>query len=119
MDRPPSARDNNGPASMVEREGRARGGTARGGKVRFGDSTALQLTPLHRREMYQFRRVFLPCADFLRFVPTHPSPGNYNINRNNSSSQQQSVRSVAAIPMACWDFSVCDMFWDEMGGGLT
>ena len=40
MDRAPPARDNNGPASTVDREGRARGETAGGGKVRFGDSAA-------------------------------------------------------------------------------
>ena len=38
MDRAPPARDSNGPASMVEREGRARGETASGGKVRLGDN---------------------------------------------------------------------------------
>ena len=40
MDRAPLARDNNGPASMVGREGKARDGTASDGKVRLGDSSA-------------------------------------------------------------------------------
>ena len=41
IDRAPPARDSNGPASTVEQEDRARGGTASGGNVRFGDSAAL------------------------------------------------------------------------------
>ena len=47
MDRAPPTRDNNGPVKTVEGGCRARGGTASGGKVRFGDSEALQLAPLH------------------------------------------------------------------------
>ena len=43
MDRAPPAQDSNGPAVMVEREGRGIGGTAKdesasGGKVRLGDN---------------------------------------------------------------------------------
>ena len=43
MDQAPPARDCNGPASMAERESRARSetagdGTASGGKVRLGDN---------------------------------------------------------------------------------
>ena len=41
IDRALPARDNNRPASKVEREGRARGRTASGGKVQFSDSTDL------------------------------------------------------------------------------
>ena len=36
MDRAPPARENSGPGSMVEREGRARGGTASGGTASGG-----------------------------------------------------------------------------------
>ena len=68
MDRAPPARDGNGPASMAEREGRARGetasdGTASGGKVRLGDNPSPQLGPLHRGPGYESRRVFLFCPD--------------------------------------------------------
>ena len=64
IDRAPSARDNNGPASMAERESRARsetasGGTASGGKVRLGDSPSRQLGPLQRGPGYESRLVFL------------------------------------------------------------
>ena len=74
MDRAPPVRDNTGPASTVEREGRARGGTASGGKVRFGDSEALQLGFVHRGLEHKSRRIFFSCPD-LRSVPIHPSPG--------------------------------------------
>ena len=36
MDQVPPTLDNNGPASMVEREGRARGGTGSGGSASSG-----------------------------------------------------------------------------------
>ena len=106
MDRAPPVRDNNGPASMVEQEGRVRGGTvsggtAGGGKVRLGDNSAPQPGPLHRGLGYESPRVFL-FFPHLRFAPTHPSPGNSD--NKNSSSQQQSVRFVVAIRMVCWGF---------------
>ena len=68
MDRAPRARDSNGPASMAEREGRARGETASdgitsGGKVRLGDNSSGQLGPLYRGPGYESRRVFLFCPD--------------------------------------------------------
>ena len=99
IDRAPPARDNNGPASTVAREGRGRGETV----VEEKYSLALQLGPLHRGLGYKFRRFFLPCPD-LQLVPAHPSPVNCSIRRNSSSSQQQSVRCAAAIPMTCWGF---------------
>ena len=48
MDRTLPGRDSNGPASMAEREGRAKGGTASGGKVRLGDNPSRQLGLLPR-----------------------------------------------------------------------
>ena len=122
MDRALPTRDSNGPASIAEREGRARGestsdGTASGGKVRLGDNPSRQLGPLHRGPGYESRRVFLFCSDLRWFAPTHPSPGHCS-NRN-SSSQQQSVRYAAANPIACCFFSCDCMFWGERGGGRT
>ena len=68
IDRAPPARDSNGPASMAERESRARSetagdGTASGGKVRLGDSPSRQLGPLQRGPGYESRRVLLVCLD--------------------------------------------------------
>ena len=68
MDRAPAARDSNGPASMAERESRARSetagdGTASGGKVRLGDNPSRQLGLLHRGPGYESRRVFLFWPD--------------------------------------------------------
>ena len=62
--RTPPARYSNGPASMAERESRARSetagnGTASVGKVRLGDNPSRQLRPLHRGPGYESRRVFL------------------------------------------------------------
>ena len=56
--------DSNGPASMVERESRARSetagdGTASGGKVGLGDSPSRQLGQFQRGPGYESRRVFL------------------------------------------------------------
>ena len=45
MNRAPLARDNNGPASTVGQESRARGGYTSYGKVRFGDRVSLQWPP--------------------------------------------------------------------------
>ena len=74
MDRARPARDNNGPAKMLEREDRARGGAARGGNVQFGDSVALRLGPLHWGLRFKFRRVFLPCLADDLCLPI-PAPG--------------------------------------------
>ena len=68
MDRASPAQDSDGPAVMVEQEGRARGGTAKhgtasGGKVRLGDNPSRQLGAVHRALGYESRRVFLFCLD--------------------------------------------------------
>ena len=68
MDRAPPARDSNGPASMAEREGRARGetasdGTASGGKARLGDNSSRQFGHLHRGLGYEPSPVFLFSSD--------------------------------------------------------
>ena len=81
------------------------------------NNSARQLAPLHQELGYESRRVFSFYPD-LRFLPTHPSPGN--CSNKNGSSRQQSVSCVAVIPVACWGFSARDsMFWDERGGGFT
>ena len=62
--RAPPTRDSNGPASMAERERRARSKTAgdeptSGGKVRLGDNPSRQLDPLQRGPGHESRRFFL------------------------------------------------------------
>ena len=68
MDKSPPARDSNGPASMAERESRARSetdgdGAASGGKVRLDDSPSRQLAPLHQGPAFESLRVFLFWPD--------------------------------------------------------
>ena len=64
IDRALPVRDSNGPASMAERESRARSetavdGAACGGKVRLGGNPSRQLGPLQRGPGYESRCVFL------------------------------------------------------------
>ena len=81
MGRAPSAQDNNGPASMVERGDRATGETAGGGtanssgKLRLSDNSARHLGPLHRGLGYESRRVLLFCPDLRLFPKPIPAPG--------------------------------------------
>ena len=68
MNQAPLALDNNGSASIEEREGRAKVGTGSGGiassrKVRLGNNQSSQLGPLHRGPGYESRRVLLFCPD--------------------------------------------------------
>ena len=74
MHRDLPARDNHGLASTVQRVGKPRGWAASGRRVRFCDSAALQLAPLHRGLRYESRRSFLPCPE-IRLLPSYPSPG--------------------------------------------
>ena len=117
------ARDSNGPASMVEREGRARcetasDGTASGGKVRLGDNPSPQLAPLYRGPGDESR------AAFSRFVLIHddlrqPIPASVIV----AIGTPVANNSPCAVPQqSLWpagDFSCDCMFRDERGGGCT
>ena len=89
-DRAPPARDNSGPEITVEREGRARGGTPSDAKVWFGDSTALQLSPLHGELGYK-SRAFSCLALTYDLCQAIPAPGIVALGKAVANSSQCAV----------------------------
>ena len=114
IDRAPPARDSNGPASMAERESRARSeiagdGTASGGKVQLGDNPSRQLGPLHRGPGYESRRVFCFALIYDDLRQPIPAPGIVAIGTARANSSRRAVPQQASRPAG--DFSCIVCFW--------
>ena len=121
MDRAPPARGRNGPASIAEREGRARGetascGTASGGKVRLGDNPSRQLGPVHRGPgTNPAVSCFTTIYDDL--PQPIPAPGIVAIETTVANSSRCAVPQQSPWPAG--DFSYDCISWGERGGRLT
>ena len=122
MDRAPPARDSNGPASMVEREGRATGGTTSGGTA-CGGRCGLATTHLDILAPSIENAGANPAA-FSCFVLIYddlrqpiPAPGIVAIETAVANSRRCAVPQQSPWPAGAFS---CDyMFWGERGGGLT